>query len=61
MTKEMGRSPERDPGFSRDKDMERARNGERPAEAEMDATERSADRRPNKHIDHPADVDDEET
>jgi len=50
-----------DPGFSRDKDMERkVRGRDRPADAEMDATERSADRRPDEHIDHPADVDDEE-
>jgi hypothetical protein len=61
MTKEMSPPPERDPGFSRDKDMERARDSERPADADMDATERSADRRPNEHIDHPAEVDDEET
>lgn len=53
--------PENNPGFSRDKDMERkVRGRERPADAEMDATERSADRRPDEHIDFPADVDDED-
>ena len=53
-------TPEQRPGFSRDKDLERARGLKRPANAEMDATERSADRKPEEHIDFPADVDDEE-
>lgn len=49
------------PGFSRDKDLEsKVRRRGRPADAEMDATERSADRRPDEHIDHPADADDDE-
>lgn len=51
---------EQRPGFSRDKDLEDRRGLDRPAEAEMDATERSADRRPDEHIDHPADVEDDE-
>lgn len=51
--------PEQSPGFSRDKDMERKVRGRRPADAEMDAVERSADRRPDENIDLPADIDDE--
>lgn len=47
-------------GFSRDKDLEGARGAQRPANADMDATERSADRNPDEHIDHPADADDDE-
>ncbi|HXV28976.1 MAG TPA: hypothetical protein VD840_01465 [Sinorhizobium sp.] len=60
MTKPNPPSPERRPGFSRDKDLERGRDLDRPADAEMDATERSADRKPEEHIDYPADVEDEE-
>ncbi len=54
-------NPREPEGFSRDKEMEKkVRGRDRPAEAEMDATERSADRKPDEHIDYPADVDDEE-
>ena len=53
-------TPEQRPGFSRDKDMERARGSKGPANADLDATERSADRKPDEHIDYPADVDDED-
>lgn len=52
--------PDRE-GFSRDKDMERdVRNRDRPATADMDATDRRADRKPDEHIDYPADVEDEQ-
>jgi hypothetical protein len=54
------RHAELHPGFSRDKDLEDGRCLDRPADAEMDATARRADRRPDEHIDHPADVDDDE-
>jgi|GEM_PF-2261065 len=47
-------------GFSRDKDMENVRGRARPADADMDATDRRADRAPGEHIDYPADVDDED-
>ena len=53
-------NPQDREGFSRDKDLERMRGAHRPADADMDATERSADRKPKEHIDHPADVDEEE-
>ena len=54
-------NPQDREGFSRDKDMEKDVRGlRRPAEADMDATERSADRKPDEHIDHPADIDDED-
>lgn len=53
-------APEQRPGFSRDKDLERGRGRKRPADAEMDATDRRADRKPDEHIDYPADVDDED-
>lgn len=49
-----------DPGFSRDKEMERFRGTRRPADAELDATDRRADRRSDEHIDYPADVDEDE-
>lgn len=49
-----------DAGFSRDKDLERGRGLNRPADADLDATERSADPAPDEHIDFPADVDDED-
>lgn len=53
--------PQNPEGFSRDQEMEhKVRGRDRPAEAEMDATERSADRKPDEHIDYPADVDDAE-
>lgn len=53
-------TPRESEGFSRDKDMEKVRGRDRPADAEMDATERSADRKPDEHIDYPADVDEDE-
>lgn len=53
--------PHQREGFSRDKDMEKdVRGRDRPANAEMDATDRRADRKPDEHIDHPADVDEDE-
>ncbi|HYD88601.1 MAG TPA: hypothetical protein VEA80_14095 [Vitreimonas sp.] len=52
--------PQPPEGFSRDKDMERVRGRKRPADADMDATDRRADRAPDEHIDYPADVDEDE-
>jgi hypothetical protein len=50
-----------DPGFSRDKEMEKkVRRRDRPADAELDATDRRADRKPEEHIDYPASVDENE-
>ncbi len=49
----------REPGWSRDQDLEKARGLKRPADAEMDATDRSDDPKPDEHIDYPADVDDD--
>jgi len=52
-------SPRQPEGFSRDKDMEKARGLKRPARGDLDATERSADRKPDEHIDFPANVEGE--
>ncbi len=57
MEREQNRERE---GFSRDKDLEEARGLDRPARADMDADERSADRKPDEHIDYPADTGEDE-
>lgn len=54
------KTPERSPGFSRDKDLEDARNLGRPADADLGADERGADRRPDSHIDYAPDPDEPE-
>jgi len=47
MTSEPHPPPQpRDPGFGRDEDLEADRGDGRPAEADLDATERKADREP---------------
>ena len=52
-------APREREGFTRDKDLERSRGLSRPADSEMDATERGADRRPDENMDHPAEVDED--
>ena len=53
-------NPQEREGFSRDKDLERVRGDRRPADADMDASDRRADRKPEENIDFPADADDED-
>lgn len=43
-------SEDRKPGFSRDVDLEDARDSDRPADANMDFDDRSADSKPNRDI-----------
>lgn len=47
-----------DPGYSRDEDMEADRGRDRPADADMDAFDREADRAPDRSIHVSPDPDD---